>query len=93
MHFFAAMVYSLESSKELESSISLQEITKEPVVSIPIRYLCIDEEPSLLSEASLAPAIPTIDSKALVMEQTRGSELERLHLTCKEWGIFQVIIQ
>ncbi|XP_009792316.1 protein SRG1-like [Nicotiana tabacum] len=91
MHFFAAMVYSLESSKELESSISLQEITKEPVVSIPIRYLCIDEEPSLLSEASLAPAIPTIDSKALVMEQTRGSELERLHLTCKEWGIFQLV--
>ncbi|KAJ8548941.1 hypothetical protein K7X08_030907 [Anisodus acutangulus] len=75
----------------LESSISLQELAKEAIISIPNRYLHNDQEPSFLFEASLAPPIPTIDLKTLILEQTRGPEHERLHLTCKEWGIFQLV--
>ncbi|XP_059279197.1 protein SRG1-like [Lycium ferocissimum] len=79
-------------SRKLESSISLQELSKEAIISIPNRYLHNDQEPnSLLLEASLAPDIPTIDLKNLVLEQTGGPEHQRLHLTCKEWGIFQLV--
>ncbi|KAL5577091.1 hypothetical protein UlMin_018790 [Ulmus minor] len=73
------------------SLFSIQELIKKPLLSVPQQYVRVDQQPSTFFDKSSSPTIPTIDMKALFMEETRDFELEKLHLTCKEWGIFQLV--
>ena len=76
-----------------DSLMSILEITKESLTEVPQCYVR-REEPELPSDLSdkLTP-IPTIDMIKLVTEsEASDSEIENLHSTCKEWGIFQVVL-
>ncbi|WVZ10689.1 hypothetical protein V8G54_015219 [Vigna mungo] len=37
------------------------------------------------------PQLPVIDLNKLLSEQVKGSELQKLHLACKQWGFFQLV--
>ncbi|XP_019162005.1 PREDICTED: codeine O-demethylase-like [Ipomoea nil] len=73
-----------------ESSLSLQELTKVPILAIPNRYICVNQEPTISSPNS-NPSIPTIDLQTLLMEETKDLGLEKLNSACKDWGIFQLV--
>ncbi|KAI4323082.1 hypothetical protein L6164_022717 [Bauhinia variegata] len=68
----------------------VQELAKEKTHAIPTRYIRPDHEDSIISEADRLSEIPVIDMQNLVSEESRSSELAKLHLACKEWGFFQV---
>ena len=83
-----------ESSND-HSLMSVLELTKKPLPSVPQQYIRTDhnlfdntKKPPMDSSF---PTIPKIDFKNLVMEETTDLELEKLHFACKDWGIFQVI--
>jgi hypothetical protein len=68
-------------------------ITKEPLTAVPRKYIRLDQQPIALSHgAGPLPTVPTIDMKNLVLgEEATDLELEKLHVSCKDWGIFQVV--
>ncbi|XP_059669337.1 oxoglutarate-dependent flavonoid 7-O-demethylase 1-like [Cornus florida] len=72
------------------SSMSVQEMVKEcsMLEAVPQRYVQADREPSILSSGK---TIPVIDMKHLILDEANEDELQKLHLTCTEWGIFQVV--
>ncbi|GMY37825.1 protein SRG1-like [Fagus crenata] len=72
---------------------SVQELTKEPIINIPARYVRDDQDPLIVSdsEESSLPSVPVIDLERLDVEDYMNSELERLHSACKDWGFFQVV--
>ncbi|KAK9268103.1 hypothetical protein L1049_010542 [Liquidambar formosana] len=70
------------------SILSLQELAKEPIVAIPQSYICVDQEPPVLSGTTCLPTVPIIDMEHLV---TTDNELEKLHSACKELGLFQLV--
>ena len=72
---------------------SVQElIAKQPMAAVPHPFLLDDHQdlPVDLPNSTSMAAIPTIDFKLLNMTETTDFELQKLHLTCKEWGVFQV---
>ncbi|KAI4323081.1 hypothetical protein L6164_022717 [Bauhinia variegata] len=69
----------------------VQELAKEKTHAIPTRYIRPDHEDSIISEADRLSEIPVIDMQNLVSEESRSSELAKLHLACKEWGFFQLV--
>ncbi|KAE8720036.1 Protein SRG1 [Hibiscus syriacus] len=70
---------------------SVQELAKEPLSKIPHRYHRPHQEsPSIPSDYHL-PSVPIIDFQKLAADDFIGSELERLHSACKDWGFFQVV--
>ncbi|XP_059436401.1 codeine O-demethylase-like [Corylus avellana] len=68
-------------------------ITKEPLTAVPSKYIRPDQQPIALSHACgrPLPTVPTIDMKNLVLGEATHLELEKLHLSCKDWGIFQLV--
>lgn len=66
-------------------------ITKEPLTAVPRKYIRPDQEPIALSHVGPLPTVPTIDMKKLVLGEATDLELEKLHFTCKDWGLFQVL--
>ncbi|CAM8954876.1 unnamed protein product [Rhodiola kirilowii] len=78
----------------LESSIpvpSVKELSKQHLQTLPPRYVRDD---ILLENPSVAPLhlrVPVIDFSNLVNAEFHQSELTKLHLACKHWGIFQLI--
>lgn len=72
------------------SSISLQEFMEKPLVAILDPYFQIHQELPVLSGSRSMPAIPIIDMESFSHEGIMALELEKLHSTCKEWGVFQV---
>ncbi|KAL0398393.1 UNVERIFIED_CONTAM: protein SRG1 [Sesamum radiatum] len=68
--------------------LSVQEMVKKPVHRIPKCYL-VDREPAV--EEKSVPAIPVLDMKTLLAQETRNSQLDNLDATCKDWGIFQLV--
>lgn len=79
-----------ESSNSL---LNILEITKESLTAVPECYVRNIEQVQLPSDRSDKPtAIPTIDMIKLLKgsEDTDSAQLETLHSTCKEWGVFQV---
>ncbi|KAK6932276.1 Non-hem dioxygenase N-terminal domain [Dillenia turbinata] len=69
--------------------LSLQELVKEPLSQVPDRYVCLNQDPLALFDEM--PAVPVIDLKKLATEDITSSELEKLHSSCKEWGLFQLM--
>ncbi|KAF2305374.1 hypothetical protein GH714_004388 [Hevea brasiliensis] len=67
--------------------VSVQELIKQPFVSVPQSYVQSDQ--GIFKPADCFPSVPTIDLKLLFSEETAELELEKLHSTCKEWGLFQ----
>ncbi|XWS65159.1 hypothetical protein CRYUN_Cryun05aG0067900 [Craigia yunnanensis] len=73
--------------------ISVQELVKlGPTITIPQQFVRLNQEPSSLSFTSTPlPATPTIDMSRLVSGVDENLELQKLHSTCKDWGIFQLV--
>lgn len=69
---------------------SVQELIKEPLSAVPRPFVLDDPQPPILSASIAHSLLPTIDMKHLIMGETAGSELEKLHSACKHWGFFQV---
>ncbi|KAK1549401.1 hypothetical protein Q3G72_001547 [Acer saccharum] len=88
---------ALQSSGPETVNISVQELIKcQKITMPPQRYIRSDiqEHPNNnLLDGNHSTAIPTIDMKCLVshQEDKDSQELEKLHATCKEWGIFQLV--
>ncbi|KAL2467369.1 Protein SRG1 [Abeliophyllum distichum] len=70
---------------------SVQELAKEPIVKIPIRYLRQDQDPPMVSNDMHAPSVPIINLQSLLTGESMIYELEKLHSACKDWGFFQII--
>lgn len=78
------------------SVLSVMELTKKPLTTIPQNYICPDQEPVLLGlsdhdcNTTTLPTLPTIDMEKLIIGETTDLELDKLHSVCKAWGLFQV---
>uniref|UniRef100_A0A2N9I0A7 Fe2OG dioxygenase domain-containing protein n=1 Tax=Fagus sylvatica TaxID=28930 RepID=A0A2N9I0A7_FAGSY len=70
---------------------SVIELTKEPMTAVPQKYIRPDQERPAFSDGNPLPNVPTIDMKKLVLGEAIDLELEKLHSTCKEWGLFQLV--
>lgn len=81
------------------SLLSVLEITKQPLTSVPECYVrTVEREPasSLFDgHKGTFPSIPSIDMTKLVKAEASdfADQLEKLHSTCKDWGIFEVCIR
>ncbi|XP_050231089.1 oxoglutarate-dependent flavonoid 7-O-demethylase 1-like [Mercurialis annua] len=74
--------------------ISVQELVKNPILSVPSRYVVrSSDDHKTLSCKSLSKTtiIPTFDFNLLLSKETSEFEIQRLHSVCQEWGIFQVV--
>lgn len=83
-------------SKTLESSLSVpsvQELSLKSSQKVPQRYIRDDGDDVFSTFPSSDPSltIPLIDKAKLVNADTQQDELHKLHLACKNWGVFQVL--
>ncbi|KAI9074109.1 hypothetical protein K1719_033031 [Acacia pycnantha] len=72
----------------------VQELAKQPLTSIPERYVRPELELQLVSEAEASsppPQAPVIDMAKLLSPDFHDSELHKLDYACKYWGFFQLI--
>ncbi|KAL5577115.1 hypothetical protein UlMin_018814 [Ulmus minor] len=70
----------------------VQELAKETPDKVPERYVRPDQESPIISDANHSlPQVPVIDMANLFSQESGQSELEKLHLACKDWGFFQLI--
>ncbi|KAL3376966.1 hypothetical protein AABB24_003407 [Solanum stoloniferum] len=80
-------------SRKLGGSLkvpNVQELAKQQLAAVPPRYIRDDIENQSYSSIVILPQVPVIDMKKL-LDIDDDSELERLHLACKEWGFFQLV--
>ena len=67
---------------------SVQELAKELSTTVPHRYVRPDHDPPFTSEmANSLPQLPVIDMNKLLSEETMSAELQKFHLTCRQWGL------
>lgn len=82
-------------SSSLGSSLlvpCVQELIKEPLVSVPPRYIRPDQDCSIVAAAAADDdEVPVIDLQRLYDHDSMDSELAKLHCACKYWGFFQVL--
>lgn len=72
---------------------SVQELAKEALVDVPPRYVRPDQDPTVISWlSSTRPEVPIVDMQRLLSDEFIDYELEKLHLACKDWGFFQVLV-
>lgn len=74
---------------------SVQELAKEPLTSLPERYLREGQDPPLTASQDTASPmeIPVIDMQRLLVSSDSTEslpELHKFHYACKDWGFFQV---
>ncbi|KAK3431060.1 hypothetical protein EUGRSUZ_E02895 [Eucalyptus grandis] len=74
---------------------SVQELAKEAITEVPPRYVRPDQDHSFM-HADLGTSllqVPVIDLSKLSSsnEDLMESELENLHVACRDWGFFQLI--
>ncbi|CAJ1957730.1 unnamed protein product [Sphenostylis stenocarpa] len=72
---------------------SVQELAKQNLSTVPPRYVQPQLEDKILisQEAHSTHLIPVIDLHNLLYAQSGTSELDKLHLACKDWGFFQLV--
>ena len=65
---------------------------KENLTTVPQRYIQPQHQDMVLisEEDHSTLEIPVIDMHRLLSVESGSSELDKLHLACKEWGFFQV---
>ncbi|KAI9126939.1 hypothetical protein K1719_002535 [Acacia pycnantha] len=69
------------------SSMTVQELAKNPPPSLPQCYLREDQNiPDAQPES-----LPIIDMNRFLSEEHREAELKKLDSACREWGIFQLV--
>ncbi|KAG4971312.1 hypothetical protein JHK85_037733 [Glycine max] len=88
------MVFSQSaiSREEVEEAMSIQELIKKPLTSVPQRYIQLhNNEPSLLAGETFSHALPTINLKKLIHGEDIELELEKLTSACRDWGFFQLV--
>ncbi|KOM46231.1 hypothetical protein LR48_Vigan06g153700 [Vigna angularis] len=73
---------------KLGSSL-LTESVKE--IATTERYFQPEIHPSISFNTDSLPQLPVIDLNKLLSEEVKGSELQKLHLACKQWGFFQLV--
>uniref|UniRef100_A0A2C9W6X7 Fe2OG dioxygenase domain-containing protein n=1 Tax=Manihot esculenta TaxID=3983 RepID=A0A2C9W6X7_MANES len=71
----------------------VQELAKEPLVTVPERYIRSDLDRPIVAagDDGTLPELPVIDMQRLHLQESMESELAKLHLACKEWGFFQLV--
>ncbi|KAF8413630.1 hypothetical protein HHK36_001622 [Tetracentron sinense] len=69
----------------------VQELAKEPMNTVPLRYVRPDQDPPFLSDTTLPPQVPIIDMQRLVSANIMDFELASLHSACKDWGFFPLV--
>ncbi|KAI3824388.1 hypothetical protein L1987_05846 [Smallanthus sonchifolius] len=71
---------------------NVQELAKEPLTRVPPRYIRPDQDSPIISSmlSSQRDQVPIIDMERLLSEDSVQSEVEKLHLACRDWGFFQV---
>ncbi|KAI3824387.1 hypothetical protein L1987_05845 [Smallanthus sonchifolius] len=71
---------------------NVQELAKEPLTRVPHRYVRPDQDSPIISSLpSSRPQVPIIDMEHLLSQDSVHSEVEKLHLACRDWGFFQLI--
>jgi isopenicillin N synthase-like dioxygenase len=81
----------------LETSLtvpSVQELALQNPQKVPPRYIRDDDgDDDFCTFPSSDPSftIPLIDMANLVNADTQQDELHKLHLACKNWGVFQIV--
>lgn len=85
-------------SRKLGGSLkvpNVQELAKQQLAAVPPRYIRDDIENQSYSSVLILPQVPIIDMNKLLQigdfDYDDDSELNRLHLACKEWGFFQLV--
>ncbi|XP_058761420.1 protein SRG1-like [Vicia villosa] len=68
---------------------SVQELVKQPINSVPERYLQPNQDSIIVSNTNSLPQVPVIDLSKLLSDDE--SELQNLDQACREWGFFQLI--
>ncbi|KHN36942.1 Protein SRG1 [Glycine soja] len=72
---------------------SVLELAKENLTTVPQRYIQPQHQDMVLisEEDHSTLEIPVIDMHRLLSVESGSSELDKLHLACKEWGFFQTL--
>ncbi|XP_043688294.1 protein SRG1-like [Telopea speciosissima] len=71
---------------------SVQELAKEPLITVPPRYAHPDQDPPIITDTASLPVVPVLDIQLLISEEpTKDLELKRLDYACREWGFFQIV--
>ncbi|XP_010272749.2 PREDICTED: protein SRG1-like [Nelumbo nucifera] len=73
---------------------SVQELAKDPMNTLPPRYVHPGQEPPSNPTSTSAPIVqdlPVIDMQALFSAESMDSELARLDTACRDWGFFQFV--
>jgi len=72
----------------------VQELAKEAITEVPPRYVRTDQDHPFMRDdhGSLLLQVPVIDMNKLSSshDDLVESELEKLHVACRDWGFFQV---
>lgn len=71
---------------------SVQELAKEPLTAVPSRYVRSPQDLPYISDNSPPPPLPVVDLQNLFSEESVGSELDKFHSACRDWGFFQVFV-
>uniref|UniRef100_A0A7N0U2Q1 Fe2OG dioxygenase domain-containing protein n=1 Tax=Kalanchoe fedtschenkoi TaxID=63787 RepID=A0A7N0U2Q1_KALFE len=69
--------------------VSVQELAKERLAEIPLRYIRPGLEPAAAAGPELQ--VPLIDMQKLLSDEFKQAELLKLHTACADWGFFQII--
>ena len=84
----ASLHPSASSFENVNPVLSVQELIKKPMDSVPQLYVArFDDEETLANSHSFSTAIPTFDFEQLISKETSDLQIQKLHSTCKEWGI------
>lgn len=86
------MVSSQSPTHKFEAALSIQELIKKPLTSVPQRYIQLcHHEPSPFPDETFAHTLPTINLKKLIHGQDSELELDKLNSACTNWGFFQLV--
>nr|DAD48115.1 TPA_asm: hypothetical protein HUJ06_018052 [Nelumbo nucifera] len=74
---------------------SVQELAKEPMITVPSRYIRSGQYPPIIpiSNSSSVPTVPVINMLNLIFGESMDSELAKLDTACRDWGFFERIKQ
>ncbi|KAK7412534.1 hypothetical protein VNO78_03998 [Psophocarpus tetragonolobus] len=79
-------------SASFEQALNIQEIIKNPLTSVPQRYIQLPyNEPSTLPDENLGQTLPTINLNRLIHGEDTQLELQKLNSACRDWGFFQLV--